>query len=123
MAKQTTRKILLRCQAAVLVLLSAACSGGGPTGNSSSSPGMEVTFLVGSAMGDFCQQSMERFNQTGPKLKDGSSFSVKCVAKGSGDIVSELLTQANALKMAVFRRKIRVGRPWFLWMATFTLTS
>ena len=98
MAKRTTRKSLLRCQAALLVSLSVACSGGGPTGNSSGNPGMEVTFLVGSAMGDFCQQSMERFNQTGPKLKDGSSFSVKCVAKGSGDIVSELLTQANALK-------------------------
>lgn len=95
MVKLCTRRILLPCQAALLIALS-ACSG--PNGPSSSSQGMEVTFLVGSAMEEFCQQSMERFNQTGPKLKDGSPFYVTCVAKGSGDVVAELLTQAESLK-------------------------
>jgi len=59
---------------------------------------MKVTFLVGSAMEDFCQQSMERFNQTGPKLKDGSPFHVQCEAKGSGDVVTDMLGKATALK-------------------------
>lgn len=94
MVKLSTRQILWRCQAVLLVALSACTSGP----SSSRKQGMEVTFLVGSAMGEFCQQSMQRFNQTGPKLKDGSPFHVKCVAKGSGDVVAEMLTQAESLK-------------------------
>nr|WP_299489245.1 VWA domain-containing protein [Acaryochloris sp. IP29b_bin.137] len=93
--KLSARQILLPCQATLLMALS-ACSG--PNGPSSSGQGMEVTFLVGSAMEGFCQKSMERFNQTGPKLKDGSPFYVTCVAKGSGDIVTELLNQADTFK-------------------------
>ncbi|QUY41802.1 VWA domain-containing protein [Acaryochloris marina] len=100
MVKLSPHRTLLRCQAALLVALSTACAGGpnSTTSPSSNNQGMEVTFLVGSAMGEFCQQSMKRFNQTGPTLKDGSSFYVKCVAKGSGDVVSALLTQADSLK-------------------------
>ncbi len=97
MVKRSARQLLLPFQAALLVTLS-ACTGGSNGPSSSSNQGMEVTFLVGSAMGEFCQQSMDRFNQKGPKLKDGSPFYVKCIAKGSGDIVAELLTQAESLK-------------------------
>ncbi|WP_299411832.1 VWA domain-containing protein [Acaryochloris sp. IP29b_bin.148] len=95
MVKPSTRQILLHCQAALLIMLS-ACTGTGPATNGNQ--GMKVTFLVGSAMEDFCQQSMERFNQTGPKLKDGSPFYVHCEAKGSGDVVTEVLNKAKAMK-------------------------
>jgi Ca-activated chloride channel homolog len=61
-------------------------------------PGFAVQLLVGSALGDFCQQAAEKFNQQQPKLDNGSEFHMSCQAEGSGDVVSSVLSLAQQLK-------------------------
>ncbi|MFB2879736.1 extracellular solute-binding protein [Floridanema aerugineum] len=61
-------------------------------------PGIEVKFLVGSALKDFCTQAAQQLNQTNPKLDNGKAFSLSCVAKGSGDIVTTINNLAQQLK-------------------------
>ncbi|MBW4519157.1 MAG: VWA domain-containing protein [Scytolyngbya sp. HA4215-MV1] len=85
------------------VLLLSACGGrsdnsGNPTSPQSQLPGFEVKFLVGSALGDFCQQATDKFNGQQPKLDNGTAFHVTCVAQGSGDVVTSVLAQARQLK-------------------------
>jgi Ca-activated chloride channel homolog len=62
--------------------LSFALLGGGCAGtpNALTSPaqpqfsGFEVKFLVGSALGQFCQQAAAQYNAQSPKLADGKPF-------------------------------------------------
>lgn len=61
-------------------------------------PGIEVKFLVGSALKDFCTQAAQQFNQTNPKLDNGQAISLTCTAKGSGDIVTSINNLAQQLK-------------------------
>jgi Ca-activated chloride channel homolog len=61
-------------------------------------PGFEVKFLVGSALGNFCQQAAAQYNAQNPKLADGKAFHLTCVAQGSGDVVSEMVNRAQTLK-------------------------
>ena len=97
--KLSVHQILWPLPALLLAALSACSTETTNSPNAANGrDGMEVTFLVGSALGEFCEQSMERFNQQSPKLEDGSPFFVTCVAKGSGDVVTEMLTQADSLK-------------------------
>ena len=70
-----------------------ACNTGG-----NSYEGFEVKFLVGSALGEFCNQAAEQFNDTKPKLDNGKAFYLNCEAKGSGDVVSEMTSLAKQLK-------------------------
>ena len=54
----------------VLVAASlAACTGNGSS-SQSNLPGFEVKLLVGSALGDFCNQAAEKFNQQQPKVNN-----------------------------------------------------
>ena len=57
----------------------------------SNAPSIEIKALVGSALGHFCDQAASQFNQSNPQLDDGTSFSVTCDAKGSGDVVSQMV--------------------------------
>lgn len=59
--------------------------------------GMEVKFLVGSALTDFCEQAAERFNGQRPKLEDGTAFYLSCEGKGSGDVVSTIVNLVQQL--------------------------
>lgn len=82
--------------AAFGVLLLTACSS-----NSSSKDnftGLKVKVLVGSALGDFCQQAAKNFNATQPKLENGKAFQVNCEAQGSGDVVTKVISLATQLK-------------------------
>lgn len=74
-----------------LALLS-ACS------DSSQPQGFEVKFLVGSALGEFCQQAATTFNQEKPKLENGQAFYLSCEAQGSGDVVTTLVGLAEQLQ-------------------------
>ena len=60
--------------------------------------GIEVKFLVGSALKEFCTQAAQQFNQTNPKLDNGQAISLSCTAKGSGDIVTTTTNLAQQLK-------------------------
>lgn len=82
----------------VLSLLLTACGGTGSSPNPEDFTGLKVKLLVGSALEEFCQQASRRFNQQNPKLKDGEPFRVTCEAKGSGDVVTTVLAQAEQLK-------------------------
>jgi Ca-activated chloride channel family protein len=88
------------------LIVIAGCAGisesdqGNNTGsNSSPRPqGLEVKMLVGSALGEFCQQAAAQLNQTQPKLADGKPFYLSCQAEGSGDVVTNLTTLAGRFK-------------------------
>lgn len=60
--------------------------------------GFEVKFLVGSALGNFCQQVATQYNAQNPALPNGKTFHLTCVAQGSGDVVSEMVGKAEQLK-------------------------
>ena len=81
----------------VLVAASlAACIGNGSS-SQSNLPGFEVKLLVGSALGDFCNQAAEKFNQQQPKVNN-EAFHLVCEAEGSGDVVTKLTGLAEQLK-------------------------
>ncbi|BAZ08492.1 hypothetical protein NIES4071_02970 [Calothrix sp. NIES-4071] len=61
-------------------------------------PGFKMKLLVGSALGDFCNQAAQKYNATQPKLDDGSAFHVECEAVGSGDVVEKVISLANTYK-------------------------
>jgi Ca-activated chloride channel homolog len=86
------RGLMARFAAVSSVFLLSACS-------SASGPrGFPVKLVVGSALGDFCQQAIEKFNQQQPKLPSGKEFYATCTAMGSGDVVTNLTAQAEQFK-------------------------
>ncbi|GAX35316.1 VWA domain-containing protein [Nodularia sp. NIES-3585] len=78
------------------ILLVTACDGNSNLGDNIG--GLTVKLLVGSALGDFCNQAATNFNGTKPRLENGTAFQVKCEAVGSGDVVTQLVTKATQLK-------------------------
>jgi Ca-activated chloride channel homolog len=86
----------MRALLAGLVLLLAGCNGTGF--GSSGRQGMEVKLLVGSALGHFCEQAAERFNQQNPKLSSGEAYYLSCEAAGSGDVVNRVVSLAQQLQ-------------------------
>ncbi len=60
--------------------------------------GLEIKFLVGSDLARFCQQAATRLNQTKPKTNSGQNFYLTCEAKGSGDVVQDVLSLAQQLQ-------------------------
>ena len=80
-----------------LTLLLTSCSVQFSQDNTNRS-GTEIKFLVGSDLAQFCQQAAARLNQTKPKTSTGSSFYLTCDAKGSGDVVNEVLDLAQQLQ-------------------------
>jgi len=77
--------------------LLSACDGTG-TVTPDTPPGFEVKLLVGSALGHFCEQAAERFNQTQPKLPSGEAFYMTCEEAGSGDVVTRVVGLAEQMK-------------------------
>jgi Ca-activated chloride channel family protein len=84
----------------VFLGLLTGCPRGGSDGGSGqpSRSGLEIKVLVGSALGSFCEQASEKFNQQNPKLDNGSAFYITCLEAGSGDVVTRLLAQAQQVK-------------------------
>ncbi|MEL6580288.1 MAG: VWA domain-containing protein [Cyanobacteria bacterium J06621_12] len=54
--------------------------------------------MVGSDLAQFCDQAASRLNQTKPKITNGDRFYLSCEAKGSGDVVQEVLGLAQQLQ-------------------------
>lgn len=82
----------IRCLGlSVLMLLLGACGGQQPTAT-------EVKLLMGSALGEFCSEAAQRLKQKQPKLEDGTPYYMSCEAKGSGDVVSTVLSLAEQLR-------------------------
>jgi len=79
------------------LLLLSSCQA--PTTTDRSNPsdrGIEIKFLAGSNLGKFCQEIATKLNQTKPKLKDGQRYYLTCEAKGSGDVINNLIDLAEA---------------------------
>lgn len=86
----------IRLVAVFGVLLLTACNSN--SNSTDNFTGLKVKVLVGSALGDFCNQAAKNFNATQPKLDNGNAFRVECEAQGSGDVVTKLLGLTNQLK-------------------------
>ncbi|PZU97944.1 MAG: Mg-chelatase subunit ChlD [Pseudanabaena sp.] len=83
---------------ALLTVASAAFFGCNTINSGGQNTGIEVKLLFGSALGEFCQQASTKFNQQKPKLDNGQEFYITCEIKGSGDVVTDVLTQAQQFK-------------------------
>ncbi|MCG6138534.1 MAG: ABC transporter substrate-binding protein [Nostoc sp. LLA-1] len=59
---------------------------------------LPVKVLVGSALVDFCQQAAQNFHATQPRLDNGRAVQVRCNARGSGDVVNQLVFLATQLQ-------------------------
>ena len=62
-----------------------------------SGPSLEITMLVGSALGGFCKESAAAIERDPPRLSDGTRVLLRCRASGSGDVVSEMEGHARAV--------------------------
>ncbi|MCX5946841.1 MAG: VWA domain-containing protein [Cyanobacteria bacterium] len=62
-----------------------------------SGPSLEITMLVGSALGGFCKEAAAAIELDPPRLPDGTRVLLRCRASGSGDVVSELEGHARAV--------------------------
>lgn len=91
-----SRQLITSLATAFSVLLLTACGGG--SDNPENFTGLKIKLLVGSAFGDFCNHTSEKFNQQQPKLDNGTAFRVTCEAVGSGDVVTKLVSLAQQLK-------------------------
>lgn len=89
-------KTKLRLAAVLGVIFLGACTSFGVS--SPPKEGFEVKFLVGSALQQFCDQATLAFNQQQPKLDNGKAFYLSCEARGSGDVVTTLVTKAKQLQ-------------------------
>ncbi|MGV2829563.1 extracellular solute-binding protein [Myxosarcina sp. GI1(2024)] len=94
--KNPTTKLV--CLLAILGL--AACSDRTLVTNSNNQQltGLEIKFLVGSNLVEFCREAASKFNATNPQLEDGQDYYLNCEAKGSGDVVQNVLNLAQNLK-------------------------
>ena len=98
--RSRTKKSLFFSFLSTLLLLS-SCNSTQPNSDNTSNPnlkGFEVKFLVGSDLAQFCQQAAAKLNRTKPKINNQKSFYLSCEAKGSGDVVQEVLSLAKQLQ-------------------------
>ncbi len=93
----------------LLVLNACSDSSSSTQSANSNSQAFEVKFLVGSDLAEFCKQVASKLNNTEPKLADGQRYYLSCDAKGSGDVVNEILNVAQKLK----RGNIKADTPEF----------
>lgn len=59
--------------------------------------GIEVKFLAGSNLKTFCDRAAQRLDEQQLTLETGEQFYLTCDTKGSGDVVSEVITLAQQL--------------------------
>ncbi|NES85427.1 MAG: Mg-chelatase subunit ChlD, partial [Moorea sp. SIO2B7] len=89
-------KLSLVPVSSVLLLLGACQTS--PTINQTVNRGLEIRFLAGSDLKDFCDRAATKLNNSQPKLEDGTPFYLTCDTKGSGDVVDEVLNLTQQLQ-------------------------
>lgn len=89
------KPLFIKCLTTAFSILALVACRGNFTRNLSQ---LQVKVLVGSALADFCQQTAENFHATQPRLENGRVLQVQCEAKGSGEIVTELVSLATKLQ-------------------------
>ena len=83
---------------AFTVILASCSSQGDLAGQNKSDRGLEIKFLVGSDLAQFCDSAADRLNRTNLKTDSGQNFYLSCEAKGSGDVVDDVLNLASGLQ-------------------------
>lgn len=83
---------------AFTVILASCSSQGDLVDRNKSNQGLEVKFLIGSDLAQFCDSAADKLNQTNPKTNSGQNFYLSCEAKGSGDVVDDVLNLASGLR-------------------------
>jgi Ca-activated chloride channel homolog len=83
---------------ALSMVLGLGLSACGSSDGSKTPPGLKITMLAGSALLDFCTQAADKFNAQAPKTKAGESFYLSCESQGSGDVVDQVIRQAEQVK-------------------------
>ena len=68
------------------------------TNSNSGLKGTEIKYLVGSDLAQFCKEAASLLNNSNPKTKSGQSYYLTCEAKGSGDVVDDVLSLAKQLQ-------------------------
>ncbi len=98
------QKILFLCLSLILGLVTACQSNNNQQGNNQ---GLEIKFLVGSDLKTFCERSAEKLNNSQPKLGNGQSYYLTCDAKGSGDVLEEVLNLAKQYQQGTIKADAR----------------
>ena len=80
------------------IVVGTAVSGFLLSGCGQFSPGLEITALVGSALTEVCNQTSDLVAREQLKLSDGTLIGLNCRAMGSGDVVTEMVETAQAVK-------------------------
>ena len=91
------KKSLIYSLLSILFLVS-SCSNQPNQNNNINSKALEIKFLGGSDLAQFCEQAAVKLNQTKPKTNNGQKFYLTCESKGSGDVVQDILTLAKQLQ-------------------------
>lgn len=86
----------------LLTALLWGCTPGGSLNPSSpgggAQPGIQIRLLFGSALKEFCNKAQQQLRQQPLKLDNGKTIGIVCDAKGSGDVVNEVVALATQLK-------------------------
>lgn len=90
------QKVAIFCIIGTTFLFS-GCRSNNNLNSGENQEGFEVKFLAGSNLETFCDRAAQRLNQSNPKLETGERFYLTCDTKGSGDVVSEVVTLAQQL--------------------------
>lgn len=78
------------------LLILGGCNQANTNTNNNQPSGIPIKFLAGMPK-EFCQQTATNFNATNPKLSNGKPIYLTCDAKGSGDVVSEVVSLSQQL--------------------------
>jgi Ca-activated chloride channel family protein len=82
------------------LLIVVGCNNTTSVNNNQNNPvnqGIEIKFLAGSDLREFCQQIATKLNATQPTLSNGENFYLTCDTKGSGDVLNEVRSLAQQL--------------------------
>ena len=94
-------RILKLCMFSLLLLAGCKVEFGSENDTNSNNgelKGIEIKFLAGSDLAEFCRQAAQRLNRTQPKLDNGEAYYLTCDPKGSGDVVNEVINLAKQLQ-------------------------
>ncbi len=98
-----SRQSITSLAATFILLALTACNGGGDKDNPDNFTGLKIKILVGSALGDFCTSAIAKFNATQPQLDNGTAFRATCETKGSGDVVTQLVSLSRQHKAGTLK--------------------
>ena len=86
-------KILALLNIALIVSCSNSNTSLTNNSNTNNNPqGLEIKFLAGSDLKEFCNRTAQKLNSSQPKLNNGQPYYLTCEAKGSGDVTNQILT-------------------------------